>query len=121
MIEFLRRFPQAARPQADRIAWFLDRNDADLRMQVAKLLGEWSVRSPAVISGLVRALNDPQSSVRKAAFTALKGYSNQDFGYDPEAAVEARKESLALWKAWARQATGEVKQGDQPESKPDSR
>jgi hypothetical protein len=104
-IELARKYPQAARPKADAIAYFLDRNDADLRLQVAKLMGEWSVRSPAVMSGLVRALNDAELPVRKAAFAALKSFSSQDFGYDPEASAEARAEALVRWRAWAKGAS----------------
>jgi HEAT repeat protein len=122
VIDLFRKHPEATRPQAEQLAYFLDRNDPDLRMQVAKFLGELGTRTPAVISGLVRALNDPEIAVRRAALTALKTYSSRDFGYDPDASPEARKEAFNLWRAWARQATGDGKQsGDQPESQPESR
>jgi hypothetical protein len=103
VIDLARKFPAASRQKADQLAYFLDRNDADLRLQVAKLLGEWATRTPAVVSGLVRALNDPEISVRKAAFTALKSFSTQEFGYNPESDAAARQEALQRWKAWARQ------------------
>ena len=122
VIDLARKYPAAARPRADALAYFLDRNDADLRMQVAKILGEWGTRTPAVTSGLVRALNDPELSVRKAAFMALKSFSNQDFGYLPEADAKARQEALSRWRAWARQgAEGGKPPADQPETSPASR
>ena len=62
-----------------------------------------------MIRGLVRLLDDSELSVRQAAFTALKFYSNQEFGYNPEAEPKARREAIARWKAWARQATGDAK------------
>jgi HEAT repeat protein len=116
VIDLLRKNPAAARPEADRLAYFLDRNDADLRMQVAKLLGEWGIRSPAVISGLVRGLSDSEVSVRKAAFEALRAMAGRDFGYNPEANADGRKDAVGLWKAWAKAQAGEG-----TESKPDSR
>jgi hypothetical protein len=102
VIDFARKYPGAARPKADLLAYFLDRNDADLRMQVARLLGEWSVRTPAVVSGLVRALGDREPGVRKAAFAALRGLSNQDFGYDPDGTEESREKAIAQWRAWSK-------------------
>ena len=51
-------------------------------------------------------LDDSELSVRQAAFTALKFYSNQEFGYKPDVEPKARSEAIAKWKAWARQATG---------------
>jgi HEAT repeat protein len=106
VLELARKSLSAARPHADSIAYFIDRNDADLRMQVAKFLGELGVRTPAVINGLVRSLDDSELSVRQAAFTALKFYSNQEFGYKPDVEPKARREAIVKWKAWARQATG---------------
>lgn len=117
VVDLARKFPAVARGRADQLAWFLDRNDADLRMHVAKLLGEWGTRTPAVISGLVRALNDPEQPVRKAAFQALRAFSSQEFGYDPDADQKARQESLAAWRAWAKQAAGE---GKGPEERAES-
>jgi HEAT repeats/HEAT repeat associated with sister chromatid cohesion len=121
LIDLARKFPATARPHADALAYFLDRNDADLRMQVAKLLGEWSVRTPAVVTGLVRALDDSELSVRKAAINALKSFSSQDFGYNPEVEPGARKEAIARWRAWAKQASGGARPVDGPESAPASR
>jgi HEAT repeats len=121
LVDLARKFPASARPHADALAYFLDRDDADLRMQVAKLLGEWGVRTQPVISGLVRALDDPELSVRKAAFDALRTFSSRDFGYKPEAEPAARKEAFALWKSWAKQASGDGKTAERPESAPATR
>lgn len=109
VIELSRKHPAIARGKVDRLAYFLDRNDADLRLQVAKLLGEWGVRTPAVVSGLVRTLNDDDVTVRRAGLAALKSFSAQDFGYNPEADAKGRQESLQRWRAWARQGPGEGK------------
>jgi HEAT repeat protein len=109
VLDLARKSPSAARPYADAIAYFLDRDDADLRMQAAKFLGELGVRTPAVILGLVRLLDDSELSVRQAAFTALKFYSNQEFAYNPELEPKARREAITRWRSWARQATGDAK------------
>jgi HEAT repeat protein len=115
VVDLARKYPAVARPRADALAYFLDRNDADLRMQVAKLLGEWGIRTQPVLSGLVRALNDNELSVRRAAIQALKTISdNQDLGYNPEADAKARQEAVAKWKAWVKEA------GDGGESAPTS-
>jgi hypothetical protein len=107
VIDLARKYATSARPKADLLAYFLDRNDAGLRMQVARLLGEWGVRTPVVIGGLVRALNDSELGVRQAAFAALRPMSSLDFGYSPEASAADRKAALAKWRAWAAQATGQ--------------
>jgi hypothetical protein len=116
VIDLARKYPAIARTRADLLAYFLDRNDADLRMQVAKLLGEWGLRTPATISGLVRALSDGELSVRRAAFGALRPLSGQDFGYDPAADAKGRQEAVSRFKAWAKEFVSTP-----PDSAPTSR
>lgn len=53
------------------LAELLEDNDAHVRLQAVRALGEPAVRSPDVIPSLVRAINDKDSAIQSAALTAL--------------------------------------------------
>ncbi len=105
-IDFLAKFPDQAKPHADTLAWYLDRDDVSARLAVARLLGEWKIKSKPSLMALARCLNDNELPVRKAAFEALKALSNDDFDFNPEGSEESRKESVAKAKEWVASLDG---------------
>lgn len=64
-------------------------------------------QDPPLQTALVKALDDDELDVRKAAFAALKPI--QDSGYDPEVERSKRKQSMAKWEEWLAKITGKDK------------
>jgi HEAT repeat protein len=102
LFRVLARDPAAARDAAPLVAAYLGRHDADVRMLAARLLGTLNDRSEAVRAALVNALTDPEIAVRKAAFDVLKIWANKDFGYDPAAEGDARRDAVRAFAQWSR-------------------
>ncbi len=49
---------------------------------------------------LIRALTDPDATVRDYAYQRLISNTGQSFPYDPSAPLESRLEAQACWQAW---------------------
>jgi hypothetical protein len=49
---------------------------------------------------LIELLDDPETTVSRAAYAALKSLSGKDFGPPKDASKVARAEAVAAWKAW---------------------
>jgi hypothetical protein len=60
----------------------------------------------AQIGKLIELLEDPELSVQRAAFAALKDLTAQDFGPSREATEVERSRAIAAWKAWWKKQTG---------------
>jgi hypothetical protein len=52
------------------------------------------------VPDLINMLADPEPSVSRAAYAALRYISNEDFGPPPEADAATTKRSAAQWQAW---------------------
>jgi dienelactone hydrolase len=66
-------------------------------------------QDPPLQLALIKALDDDELEVRKAAFAALKPI--QDSGYDPEAERTKRKQAMAKWEEWLAKIMGKDKDG----------
>jgi HEAT repeat protein len=60
----------------------------------------------AQVGKLIELLEDPELSVQRAAFAALKSLTAQDFGPAREATEVERSRAIAAWKAWWKKQTG---------------
>ena len=80
-------------------ALLADRNER-VRSTAAAMLGKTNVKTPAVIGGLVRALDLPGESARQRIGSALSELTGQNLPYDPKADQAARDKTLAAWKDW---------------------
>ncbi|HUV39788.1 MAG TPA: HEAT repeat domain-containing protein, partial [Planctomycetota bacterium] len=49
---------------------------------------------------LVRALDDADEKVRRAAVELLREIAKQDFGYRPEAELKDNAEAIRKWQEW---------------------
>ena len=50
--------------------------------------------------GLIQALSDPKVDVRRIALQALSIHTGQTKGFNPEAQVAERENSIRQWKRW---------------------
>ncbi len=102
----------AARKKSD--AWpsllpFLSRADASLRAEVVRFFRTFSLRRRAVVDRLIATLKaDKDEKVREEAHKLLKDWTEEDFGYDPNASDEDRAAKAALWRAWFEKNQGEL-------------
>ena len=77
----------------------LSDEDIFIRMVTASALGE--LGSPVAIPALIDALEDEESAVREAAYTALRTLTKKDLPFDPiseDAAARALR--VKAWRDW---------------------
>jgi hypothetical protein len=55
---------------------------------------------------LIDLLDDPEVSVQRAAYAALKSLSGQDFGPSAEATREEKAKAVAGWREWWKKNRG---------------
>ena len=81
-------------------------DDVDfVRYEAAASLG--GMGSKAGYPVLVRGLEDERVDFRFRCFEALKNFTGHDFGYEFNAAPEAREVSLQKWDAWLERVESE--------------
>lgn len=85
-------------PAAPVLAELLSWRDGDLRTTAAEGLGALGNKGQPILLSLVRALQDDELKVRKAAIAALKSLTGKDLEFDPEAPAESREISARAWK-----------------------
>src|SRR5262249_30234519 len=59
------------------------------------------------VPGLANLLNDEQPAVVRAAYSALKALTGQDFGPPSNASSEERSRAAAAWKEWWQKQSGQ--------------
>jgi hypothetical protein len=72
--------------------------DAEIRRAAARACAMRDER--AHVPDLIRLLEDPDASVGRAAHTALKALTRQDFGPSKDAGRAERAKAVADWNAW---------------------
>lgn len=83
-----------------RLVSLLADKDEHVRGTAAAILGNSGAKTPAVLGGLVKALDLPGDSARQRVAAALSTLAGRAAPYDPKADEAARAKTLADWKAW---------------------
>ncbi len=83
-----------------RLAALLADKDERVRSTAATMLAKYKSRTPAVIAGLVKALDKPGENARLRVCAALSELTGRSGPYDPAADQAARDKTLADWRAW---------------------
>jgi len=89
----------------DQLAEFMERDDVDLRVLVARTMGKAGRKSKPILNNLANGLVDDEETVRTAAIEALKALTKEELGYDPLAPEEARRNGMKAWKEWIKKNT----------------
>jgi hypothetical protein len=79
-------------------------DDAELRRAAA--LAAAMKEDTSHVPRLIDLIDDPETSVSRAAYAALKSLSGKDFGPKKEASRAERAEATAAWKAWWKEKSG---------------
>jgi hypothetical protein len=74
--------------------------DDDPEMRRAAALACAMKEETEHVPRLIELLDDPETSVSRAAYAALKSLSNKDFGPVKDASRAERDKAIAAWKAW---------------------
>jgi HEAT repeat protein len=93
-----------ARLKAVNLAAYLADEDSELRRAAALACALKDDRTH--IGKLIDLLNDPETSVQRAAYAALKDLTKKDFGPARDAAPEERDQSVSAWRTWWKKQTG---------------
>jgi HEAT repeat protein len=80
--------------------------DDDPEMRRAAALGAAQKEDTTHVPRLIELLDDPEATVSRAAYAALKSLSGKDFGPPKDASKAARAEAVAAWKAWWKEKGG---------------
>jgi hypothetical protein len=86
------------RMTASTLEGYLQDADPELRRAAALVCGAKETKTH--IPRLIEMLNDPERLVERAAYTALKSLSGQDFGPSADAGRAERDKAIAAWKGW---------------------
>lgn len=89
--------------RVDLVLGYLDRDNRRARAAAAEALGELGVDSREVLQGLVQALEDEDSKVRKAAVEALRSLTGKTHGFEPGAGEAERAAAVEAWRTWLKQ------------------
>jgi hypothetical protein len=93
------------RMKATTLRSYLEDEDSELRRAAA--LACAVKESKELIPDLIRLLNDPEPTVDRAAYAALKDLSGKDFGPPARATRAERARAISAWQAWWRKETRE--------------
>jgi HEAT repeat protein len=74
--------------------------DDEVEIRRAAALAAAARGSKVLIPDLIRRLSDPEELVQRAAHTALKELTKEDFGPSSRATAAERKEAVAAWLKW---------------------
>jgi len=82
------------------VAVALSDTDPFIRAFAARLLGDFRLRES--VPDLLLALRDSDADVRRAGLQSVRAIAGSDFGYDPDAALEARAAAVRRVEEWYR-------------------
>jgi hypothetical protein len=80
--------------------------DEDPEMRRAAALACAMKEEAEHVPHLIELLDDPEMTVSRAAYAALKSLSNKDFGPAKDASRAERDKAVAAWKAWWKERGG---------------
>jgi len=98
---------------ADPLGSLLDDADGAIALLAAEELARR--HDPACLRAFARLLDSTDFYTRHRSWSALKGLSDQAFGYDPSAPENARQAAARRWREWTREP-GERIVGELPEA-----
>ena len=97
---FFLRHKEKAQERMPGVVSLLDRSDSGLRLLVAQGLKDLGNKSKETLGALIKALEDEDTLVRKAADDTLVALSGEDLGFVAEAPEEARGRVVEKWREW---------------------
>lgn len=95
---------------AEYLAPMLEDPDIFVRMATARILGD--LKAVLGIPALIDGLEDPEPSVREAAFVSLRAVSGRDLRFEPDAKETERAKQVKAWRDWWKRAEQELLGGE---------
>ena len=84
--------------KASTLVGYLEEADPELRRAAA--LAAAMKEDTTFVGRLIDLLNDPEKTVERAAYAALKSLTKQDFGPAADATDNEKAKAVKAWKAW---------------------
>lgn len=97
---------------AEHLAPMLQDPDIFVRMATARILGD--LKAVLGIPALIDGLEDPEPSVREAAFVSLRAVTGRDLRFEPDAKEAERAKQVKAWRDWWKHAEQELLGGRTP-------